>query len=84
MYIQIFKYVSKIIYVSCLFNILNISFIYIKISTFYLQDSNFLLVFYLPWLTQHSIFSTQVLSCAHAVEPTFLTAVQSFQGGSTA
>ena len=66
------------------FEMLNISFIYIKISTFYLQDSNFSWSFYLPWLTQHSIFSTQVLSCAHAVEPTFLTAVQSFQGGSTA
>ena len=63
-YIQIFKYVSKFIYVSCFFYILNISFIYIKISTFYLQDSNFLLVF-LPSLahpTQH-VFNTSVVMC---------------------
>jgi len=38
--------------------------------------------FYLPLPTQQSIFATQVLSCAHAVEPTFFTTVDSFQGGS--
>ena len=46
------------------FLMFNISFIYIKISTFYLQDSNFLLVF-LPSLahpTQH-LFNTSVVMC---------------------
>ena len=52
------------IYLCIFFYILNISFIYIKISTFYLQDSNFLLVF-LPSLahpTQH-FFNTSVVMC---------------------
>ena len=46
------------------FDILNISFIYIKISTFYLQDSNFLLVF-LPSLAHptQQFFNTSVVMC---------------------
>ena len=64
--------------------------LYILISTCKFQHFNCRTAAFLAGLSTflsrpNTAFSaTQVLSCAHAVEPTFFTTVHSFQGGSIA